>query len=306
MMNRSRLVKIAGAAIFSMCSLTTIPAFAQIDLSGQWQAINQQDAHARGPGPDLADYTGLPLSAEGRAVAISYNYSMLSMTERMCMDYSEDYITFAPHSINIERVDDPVTGGVQAWKISAGGSDRAPIPIWVDGLHPRPDPWDLHTYSGYTIGEWEDGVLTGLMTHMKKGISRRNGAPLSDQATMTLHLVRNGSYLTIMTLLEDPIYLTEPLVQTGSYRLNVEGNTQSTNPTCFPSTEIPSLDPPGSVPNFVPGSNPNLEEFAQRNGLPSEAVMGGAETMYPEFRKKIKDTYTPPAKCLKDCVGAGS
>jgi hypothetical protein len=299
-MDRSRCVKIAGAAIFSLFSFTTIPAFAQIDLSGQWQAINQQDAHARGPGPDLADYTGIPLTPEGRAVAISYNYSMLSMTERMCMDYTEDYLTFAPHNIQIERVDDPVTGGVAAWKISSGGSDRAPIPIWMDGRQ-RPGPLELHSYSGFTTGEWEGGVLTAHMTHMKKGISRRNGAPLSDQATMTLHVTRHGNLLTIMTLTEDPIYLTEPLVQTGSYRLNIGANTAATNPTCFPATEIPTLDPPGSVPHFVPGTNPNLEEYAQRNNLPSEAVMGGAETIYPEFRKKIKDTYTPPAKCLKDC-----
>ena len=298
-MSRTTCAAIAGAAVLTM--LSSAPAFAQIDLSGQWQAINQQDAHTRGPGPDLADYTGIPLTPEGQKVAVSYNYSMLSMTERMCTDYSEDYITFAPHAIQIERVDDPVTGGVAAWKISGGGSDRAPLPIWTDGQHPTPGPLDLHTFAGFTTGMWEGPVLTGHMTHMKKGISRRNGAPLSDQASMTIHVKRQGNILTIMTLTEDPIYLTEPLVQAGSYRLNIGANTPATNPTCFPSTEIPSMDAPGSVPHFVPGTNPNLEEFAQRNNLPTEAVMGGAETMYPEFRKKIQNSYTPPQKCLKDC-----
>ena len=43
------------------------------------------------------------------------------------------------------------------------------------------------------------------------------------------------------------------------------------------------------------------KEFAQRNNLPTEAVMGGAETMYPEFRKKIQGKYTPPTECKKDC-----
>jgi hypothetical protein len=290
--------------MFMALVFASAPASAQIDLSGQWQAINQQDAHARGPGPDLVDYTGIPLTAEGKAVALSYNYSMMSMTERMCMDYTEDYITFAPHSIQIERVDDPVTGGILAWKISAGGSDRAPIPIWLDN-RPRPAPLDLHSYGGFTLGEWTGNILTGQMTHMKKGISRRNGAPLSDQATMTIHLVRTGNLLTIMTLTEDPIYLDEPLVQTGSYRLNVEGNTQATNPTCFPASEVPSLDAPGSVPHYLPGMNPNMEEYAQRNNLPSEAVMGGKETVFPEFRKVIKDKYTPPAACKKDCIGQG-
>ena len=132
-MSRRRSRHIVAAALFLAASFAAAPAFAQIDLSGQWEAINHSDNVARIPGPNLADYTGLPLNAEGREMAISYNYSMLSMTERMCMDYTEDYLTFAPHSIQIERVDDPVTGGVSTWKISAGGSDRAPIPIWVDG-----------------------------------------------------------------------------------------------------------------------------------------------------------------------------
>jgi hypothetical protein len=291
-----------------------VPAFAQIDLSGDWAAVLQSDAMTRISGPDLVDYTGLPLSAEGRAVAISYNYSMLSMTERMCMDYSEDYITFAPHNINLARVDDPVTGGVAAWTISAGGSDRAPIPIWVDG-RPQPGPLELHTYSGFTTGLWEGNILTGDMTHMKKGISRRNGAPLSDQATMTLHLVRHGSVLTIMTVTDDPIYFEAPLVQAGSYQLDIRGvgpffnfpgngNVPATNPICFPSTEIPSMDAPGSVPHFVPGTNPDVEEFARKNNLPSEAVLGGAETMYPEFRKKLKEQYTPPqCKSFVDELG---
>jgi hypothetical protein len=146
-----------------------------------------------------------------------------------------------------------------------------------------------------------------VMTHMKKGISRRNGAPLSDQAQMTLHTVRHGNLLTMITLTEDPIYFEAPLVQAGSYQLDIRGNTPSTNPTCFPSTEIPSMDPPGSVPHFVPGTNPDVEEFASKNSLPIEAALGGAETMYPEYRKKIKERYTtpPPCKTVLDEFGVG-
>jgi hypothetical protein len=35
--------------------------------------------------------------------------------------------------------------------------------------------------------------------------------------------------------------------------------------------------------------------------FPSEAAMGGAETMYPEFRDKIKEEFTPPAPCKRNC-----
>jgi hypothetical protein len=299
-MSCSRRAIIASAAIFLTLSFMTGSVFAQADLSGQWAAINQQDSRTRGPGPDLVDYTGLPLNEEGRALALSHNYSMLSMTERMCMDYTENYITFAPHSIVIERVDDPVTGDVLAWKISAGGSDRAPIPIWMDG-RPHPSEYEPHTFSGFTTGQWEGGALTAYMTHMKKGIVRRNGAPLSDRATMTLHIVRHGDLLTIMTVTEDPIYLEAPLVQAGSYRLNPLGNTPVTNPTCFPLTEVANLDKPGSVPHFLPGTNPDEQVFAKAHNLPLDAALGGAETLYPEYRKKLKDRYTLPPPCTQEC-----
>ena len=35
--------------------------------------------------------------------------------------------------------------------------------------------------------------------------------------------------------------------------------------------------------------------------IPEEASLGGAETMYPEFRDKIKDKFTIPPKCTRNC-----
>ena len=40
------------------------------------------------------------------------------------------------------------------------------------------------------------------------------------------------------------------------------------------------------VPHFLPGTNPYMTEFAIRQGLPIEATRGGAETMYPDFRRR--------------------
>jgi hypothetical protein len=46
--------------------------------------------------------------------------------------------------------------------------------------------------------------------------------------------------------------------------------------------------PKDQVPHFLPGNNPYMEEFATRHKIPVEATRGGAETMYPEFRAKIR------------------
>jgi hypothetical protein len=46
--------------------------------------------------------------------------------------------------------------------------------------------------------------------------------------------------------------------------------------------------PQGWVPHRLPGTMHDSEEFAKKYGLPAEAARGGAETMYPEYRAKLK------------------
>jgi hypothetical protein len=46
-----------------------------------------------------------------------------------------------------------------------------------------------------------------------------------------------------------------------------------------------------------------MNEVTQRYNIPLEAVLGGPETMYPEYRKKIKDNYVMPPPCKESCGG---
>jgi hypothetical protein len=62
-------------------------------------------------------------------------------------------------------------------------------------------------------------------------------------------------------------------------------------------------EPGTSVPHYLPGKNPFINEMTQKRGIPLEAVLGGPETIYPEYRKKLKDTYKAPAKCVDSCGG---
>jgi hypothetical protein len=55
------------------------------------------------------------------------------------------------------------------------------------------------------------------------------------------------------------------------------------------------IRPRGSVPSHLPGKNLFLAEFPERFGLPAEPTRGGAETMYPEYRLKLKN-MKPVAK----------
>ena len=51
----------------------------------------------------------------------------------------------------------------------------------------------------------------------------RNGIFASDRATVTTFWTRHGDYLTWVNIVKDPVYLTEPLIRSGEYRLNLGG-----------------------------------------------------------------------------------
>src|SRR5262249_49345594 len=44
----------------------------------------------------------------------------------------------------------------------------------------------------------------------------------------------------------------------------------------------------GYVPHHLPGMNPYIREFSTKRGVPPEAAMGGAETIYPEYILKLR------------------
>jgi len=44
----------------------------------------------------------------------------------------------------------------------------------------------------------------------------------------------------------------------------------------------------GEVPSYLPGENPWIAEYAATHDLPQEATLGGAATMYPEYRARLK------------------
>jgi glyoxylase-like metal-dependent hydrolase (beta-lactamase superfamily II) len=85
-----------------------------------------------------------------------------------------------------------------------------------------------------------------------------------------------------MTIINDPVYLTEPFVRTTDYELDLR---QQVPP--YPCGIVQEIDrKKGEVPSFLPGANPYTTEFATRHRLPVEATRGGAETMYPDFLTK--------------------
>lgn len=289
------LILLIPATIFGL------PLWAQVDLLGNWTARLHQDFADRGPGPEAVEYLGMPLNEDARAKALSYSASELASPEHQCTLYPPTYLAFGPFGIKMWTVSDPATDKVIAWKLT-GPSDVAPMTIWMDG-RPHPSANAPHPFEGFTTGVWEGNTLTTRTTHFKAGYLRRNGVPISDHAVLTRHFMRHGDLLTVESFIEDPDYLTEPYVVSRTWELNPSAQYGSQAYHCSPEVEIARLDGTGAVPHILPGQNPAEGEMTNLYNIPLTAVLGGAETMYPEYRKQLKAQYVAPEKCVRYCCG---
>src|ERR1700689_1007322 len=121
--------KISLTAAIFLC--VSFPALAEIDLSGSWTSKNHEDNMERGAGPNPADWAGLPFNESGRAKALSFSQSIISMPERTCWFQTQWHIAAGPSSLRRWAVPDPITGKVLAWTIAAWET-RAPMIVWMD------------------------------------------------------------------------------------------------------------------------------------------------------------------------------
>jgi hypothetical protein len=267
-----------------------------VDLVGSWNAINHQDAMERVGGPYAVDLTGIPVNDEGRAYALAYSGAVYGQIERQCMLYNQWYTVIGPFGMNIRSEIDGAGNTVAL--VVGSWIDKDTQTIWMDG-RPHPSKNAPLPRGGFTTGVWEGEMLVTTTTHMKSSYVRRNGVPSSDEAVLTLYFIRHGDLLTVTGSIEDPIYLTEPMVVSRAFRLS-STPIAPVGPPCQPSFEGIAE---GQVPHFLPGQNPFVGELTQLYGIPRVAIVGGAATMYPDFRKTIKDQFVRPDKCPRNCGG---
>jgi len=272
--------------------LCAAPLLAQKDIAGEWDNRFDEDFLERIPGPDIGDYLGIPINAAARRHAESWDASLLTLPEHQCKPHPSDYGIRGPAQMRVWKEVDTVTQQLIAYHTHIFWQAPERV-IWMDG-RPHPPDYAPHTWQGFSTGKWEGDVLTITTTHLKTGWIRRNGIPRSEKAVITEHWVRHGKYLTVATIVNDPAYLSEPFIRTTDFVQNPDQQIPA-----YPCEAVDEIDrPQGSVPHHLPGTNPFLKEFSQRFGVPEQAATGGAETMYPEYRQKMK-TMPAPAKAAK-------
>src|SRR6266516_4327397 len=185
-----------------------------IDISGSWYNVGGNGGVGM---PILAEYGGMPLNESARLYALAWSPARMTVRQQQCAAYDPSRKLNGGGNYRFWKERDPVTQRLIAIRIY-GQITEAQRTIWMDG-RPHPPAYAKHTWLGFSTGRYEGNVLTVYTTHLKRAWLRSNGVPQSDQTTLVEHFVRHGDRITYMTVLTDPVNLTEPYVRsTNQFR----------------------------------------------------------------------------------------
>jgi glyoxylase-like metal-dependent hydrolase (beta-lactamase superfamily II) len=257
-----------------------------VDLSGYWTSVLHEDAMERGAGPEIADYGGFPINEAARLFGLSYDPSRLTLRHHQCDGYVAPYQIRALGNARAWEERDSHTHRLIAihWFNQTFEGNRT---IWMDG-RPHPPAYAPHTWMGFSTGRFVGNALRVETSHLKQGWLRRNGLPESDQATAIEFFVRHGDRLTHTVVVNDPVYLSEPLVKTTDFYRQPIDHENWLFP-CDDGEQV--LDrAPDDVPNYLFGQNTFVKEYEARHKLPAAAHLGGSTTMYPEITTRVSAT----------------
>jgi hypothetical protein len=278
-MENIRRATTTGALVLLALTLVSVPARAQMDFSGEWTTVQDEDNTGN---PYVGEFLGIPMSRAGSLRAQAWNASLYTLPEWQCRPHGAMYISRGPSQVRIWKEVDPISRQITAYH--AEWLRSVDNPYFMDG---RPHPTSElapHTWGGFSTAVFEGEMLKILTTHLKEDYYRRNGVPSSDRATLTQYWIRRGDILTWATIAYDPLYLSEPMIRSSEYRF---APNQQITP--YPCTIVEEVDrPQGVVPHYLPGTNPFLKEFGEKFNIPIEATLGGAASMYPELPRKIQ------------------
>ncbi len=305
-MNKAHRAPIVGLLLASALAANDL-VFAQLDGGGpgrqpappdiaqEWRLDNnERDTVGQAP---LGDYTGVPFNEAGRVRSDTTPESIWGTLEYQCRPHASPHQWRGLGGARILKEQDPLTRDVSVYHIQFMRSlDR---PVFMDG-RPHPPAYAPHTWTGFSTGEWVGRTLKITTTHLKDGFLRRGGPQTSDMYSMTEFLTRHDDILTIITVIDDPIYLDQPYIHSTTY--TVAQGDSLTMETCNGSfTENGGTDRHW-VPHFLPGQNVKaLTEWLTtgdartavagppggEDWVPLAAARGGLKTLYPEYRTAL-------------------
>lgn len=106
-----------AVGLLLVVALSSLTAQAQVDLAGDWAPRIHQDEQDRRSGPELGDYSALPINDAARTIADAWDSSRLSLQEHQCMSHMVGYMSQAPFPFRVSMITDPSTQELIAIRI---------------------------------------------------------------------------------------------------------------------------------------------------------------------------------------------
>lgn len=233
----------------------TAKASAVFDMTGYWVSVVTEDWRFRMITPLKGDINasqgggfavgGIPLNAEGRKVAESWDPAKDEAAGEQCKSYGAANIMRVPERLNITWQDDQTLkietdNGMQT-RTFYFGEPRGQGGDW-QGVSKA--TWDLSADFGVNPTNFDPrfgsqskipgGSLKVVTTKLRPGYLLKNGVPYSANAVVTEYYdrvtTRNGDiYLIVTTTVDDPTYLRQPYLTSTSFRRQADSS--GWNPT---------------------------------------------------------------------------
>jgi hypothetical protein len=231
-------------------------AAAPVDLTGYWVSLVTEDWRTRMLTAPKGDYYSIPLNAEGRKVADTWDAARDIAQGKQCLSYGAAAIMRVPERLHITWENDATlkleTDAGKQTRVFAFGFKQIPgapsaqgfslaqwqTPQLTRAYTSKLSARDADTpgFHGIFNGETQEspdtrklgGTLKVVTTLMLPGYLRNNGVPYSANARLTeyydIHQRNGQDYLVQTQIVEDPRYLDVPWVTSNHFRRERDGS----------------------------------------------------------------------------------
>jgi hypothetical protein len=187
---------------------------ARVDITGYWVSIVSEDWRFRMVTAPKGDYPNVPLNAEGKKIADSWDPAKDEASGDRCKAYGAPNIMRVPGRLHITWADDTTL----KIEMDAGMQTR------LLRFNATPPPNVRPQRQGFSSAEWEGrDALKVVTTALLPGYLQSNGAPHSGKAIMTEHFdvvkeANGDEWLIVDAIVEDPQYLTRSFIRSTHFR----------------------------------------------------------------------------------------
>ena len=229
----------------------TFRELAPIDITGYWVSVVTEDWRYRMVMPLTGDFGSVPLNGDGRKMAASWKPEQAGG----CAAFGVGSGMRAPGRLHITWENDSTLridteAGAQTRRLYLGEAPAAGAPSWqgtsVATWDGPPDVIDVLRTGGFDQLNRGTGQaarrlawtpLKVVTTNFRAGWLRTNGVPYSDRASITEHFMRysvpdSGEWLTVRTVVDDPLYLVQPFMVSTNFKKEADGASKWSPKAC--------------------------------------------------------------------------